>query len=165
MENKTRSDDTLKIGEIDGKDVIYDEEGRLIPHRDEKILKEKNEVYCEVRKICKSKFRYNRNIFLWGEGKLYETNKRLVFIRDAHHLTLCPPPPIGPLIPPTPVRQIDDQKKEYFQVRLDEIINWKRGLFNKIRLMVEDEKDNEYKIYIKGIQGFSGTIRTKEINN
>jgi hypothetical protein len=100
--------------------------------------------------VCKSKLRFNKTVFLWGEGTFYETDKRLVVIRDPPPL-MPPPPPIGPLVPPANLifHDEDNNEKQYMQVGLDEIEKSRKVLFDKIKIDVKDNCGNEYMIYLK----------------
>lgn len=139
----------MKIGEEDGKNVVYDDNGNLIISHDEKILLEKDNVFCEIRKRGKLGFLDRKTVFLWGKGKLYKTSKRIVFIRDPlvstgyFQYTGGFPILVSSIILKKDSKKIERNIKQYFQFQLNEILDWKRSLFNKFKIFVKDKHTNE----------------------
>lgn len=149
----------MEIGEKKGKDVIYDAQGNLIITDDEKILQKTDNVMCEVREITKSGFLKSRKLCMWRSGTLYETNKRLVFIRDPSSLIIYPPPPVGFMATPVPISKYDKDSdiKQYIQVHLSEIISWRIGFLKRIKIRIKDKFNNNYTMHIEGLSNFKGT--------
>ncbi len=148
------------MGGKKGKNIIYDDQGNLITTDDEKILLKIDNVLCEARKICKSGFLKSRKICLWRTTTFYETNKRLVFIRDPMTMIVCPPPPVGHIVPPVPIRGYENESdtKQFIQVQLNDIVSWKRGFLNGIRLNITDNLNKEYRILIGGVPKLKGSF-------
>jgi len=146
----------LKIGEEDGINVVYDDSGNLIISHDEKVLLKKDNVFCEIRKRGKLGLLDRKTIFLWGKGKLYKTSKRIVFIRDPLVSTGYFQYTGGfPILVSSTMLEKDSKKierniKQYFQFQLNEILDWKKGIFNKYRIFLKDKhKEKNYIVYIK----------------
>lgn len=150
----------MEIGEKKGKDIIYDAQGKLIMTDDEKLLQKTDNVMCEVREFCKSGFLKSRKLCLWRSGIFYETNKRLVFIRDPLTMIFCPPPPVGPFMAPLPISEYDKDSdlKQYILVHLNEIISWKIGFLKRTKIKIKDKLNKDNTMHIEGISNFKGSI-------
>jgi hypothetical protein len=70
----------MRIGDIDGKGIIYDMNG-------EPILEEYEKVVLKLDGECCVDFKMNdellyRDVFMYGRGNIILTNKRFIFIRE-----------------------------------------------------------------------------------
>ncbi|MFQ6107675.1 MAG: hypothetical protein ACE5QF_08865 [Thermoplasmata archaeon] len=149
----------FRIGGEEGKGEVYDENGSLITAPDEKIVYRKDRVFCEIRKRGWIGFLGGKIDFLGGKGKLYVTNKRLVFIREPLRRIIVAPltggfPPAGAVPVPLTVKRkskrIRRKKiKEFFQIELGEVCRVQKGLLGGYRLSIEDDEQNEYRLYVR----------------
>lgn len=140
------------MGKKDGKDRVYDEDGNLIKMKDERVIWIRKGVYCEVRKDGIWNKIFGGTMFPWGKGMLCRTNKRLVLIRDPIE-TVGVFLHSGGLHMPVTVSVRKRTKKsgvrEYLQIGLREIEQWKKGLFNKHKVTVVDKDRNRYRVCLK----------------
>lgn len=147
----------LRIGEVGGKNRIYDACGNLITISDERILLKRDDVLFAIWKSGRFGPLDREMVFPRGEGKLYKTTKRLVFIGEPVEriaLLPCPgaSPPVGPVF--ITIRKKDKEVREgnvkrYCEIRLDEISRCRKGFFKSYRMSVGDIRKNQYIVYLK----------------
>jgi hypothetical protein len=71
----------MRIGNIDGLGIIYDENGEIILGNNEKLVDKFKAKCAVIYKKDQKEFGY-KSLFIRGEGTILLTNRRFVFIRE-----------------------------------------------------------------------------------
>jgi hypothetical protein len=150
----------LRMGEMDGKDTIYNDDGNPIRSPGERILVEKHDVLCRVRKSGKFKFIMGKPLIDWRRCDLFKTNLRIVMIMEPMKRALNfqytggYPFPVSSTILEKDRGKIKKNIKRYFQFQLDEIEQWKKDLLGGYKIFIKDkDSDDEYVVNLSMTDG------------